>query len=127
MTGDQWPQGFPVLAFGTWDAPMTDGATWIDVVPIDVVCMHCRQQFVEGDNGAILPTGFATHRECSLRSVMGGIGHVVDHATYCRGEHGPDAGLTYRQSAWLLWRHVVERIPVTASELDVLRKIEHGT
>jgi hypothetical protein len=39
------------------------------------------------------------HVACGLRSVVGGIGHLVDHAYWC-GERGdPDAGLTYRESA----------------------------
>lgn len=42
------------------------------------------------------------HRECSLRSVVGGIGHCLDHARFCRGTEGPDAGLTYRKSAQLV-------------------------
>jgi hypothetical protein len=42
------------------------------------------------------------HRECSLRSVLGGIGHLLDHAHFC-GERGdPDAGLSFRTSALLV-------------------------
>lgn len=116
-----------VQAFGAWDAPATDGAQWVPV-PLDAVCVHCREHFQPGDNGAIFPNGFAQHRECSLRSVMGGIGHLVDHGRYCHGELGPDAGLTYRQSAWLVWGHITrERAPVTVGELEALRRIEHGT
>ena len=118
----------PVQAFGTWDAPATDDAVWLDEVPTHLRCMNCRENFRPGDHGAIMPTGFAQHRECALRSVMGGIGHLVDHERYCHGEHGPDAGLTYRQSAWLVWGHVTkERAPVTVEELEALRRIEHGT
>src|SRR6185295_13119808 len=42
------------------------------------------------------------HWQCMLRSVLGGIGHLVAHDYWC-GEprHDPDAGLTYRQSALL--------------------------
>jgi hypothetical protein len=46
------------------------------------------------------------HRECSLREVLGGIGHLLDHKYYCRGLHDPDAGLTYRESALLVWTWV---------------------
>jgi hypothetical protein len=53
-----------------------------------------------------MPSGFAQHRECSLRSVMGGIGHIVDHARYCHGDLGTDAGLPYRVSALLVWMHL---------------------
>lgn len=39
------------------------------------------------------------HVACALRSTLGGIGHLMDHAYWC-GERGdPDAGLSYRESA----------------------------
>jgi hypothetical protein len=116
-----------VQAFGTWDAPVTDDAEWLPEVPTDLRCMFCRELFRDGDSGAIMPTGFAQHRECSLRSVMGGIGHRVDHARYCRGPLGTDGGLTYRQSAWLVWRHLTSGPPVTEEELEVLRNLEGTT
>ena len=72
-----------------------------------------------GDNGCIYPTGLATHRECALRAVHGGIGHLVDHERYCYGERDPDAGLTKRQSSVLVWRHVVDKLPVGEAELEL--------
>lgn len=81
---------------------MTDDAVWLDEVPAGLVCMGCQEPIVQGENGCIYPTGFATHRECSLRGAIGGIGHLVDHAFYCSGI-GPDAGLSYRESAKLVW------------------------
>jgi hypothetical protein len=39
------------------------------------------------------------HRECLLRSVMGGIGHLTDHWHWCVAMHDPDGGMSYRQSA----------------------------
>lgn len=39
------------------------------------------------------------HRECLLRTVIGGIGHLTDHAYWCTERHDPDGGRTYRQSA----------------------------
>lgn len=112
-----------IRAFGTWDAPITDGAEWVPV-PLGLFCMYCREAFREGDSGSIMETGYAQHRECSLRGVMGGVGHQVDHARYCRGELGTDAGLTYRQSAWLVWRHMTGGPAVTEEELETLRKLE---
>lgn len=44
----------------------------------------------------------AMHRECALRSVMGGIGHLIAHDYWCTERHDPNAGLTYRQSALLV-------------------------
>ena len=48
------------------------------------------------------------HRVCLLRSVMGGIGHLIAHDYWCSAGD-PDAGLTYRQSALLVqaWIDVV--------------------
>lgn len=110
----------PSRVFGTWDAPATDGAVQIDV-PTYLACMYCREKFTEGDDGAITPTGIAQHKECSLRSVAGGIGHHVDHNKYCHGPLGPDAGLSARMSARMVWRHVVEKWPVTENDLNALR------
>lgn len=110
----------PVRAFGVWDAPMTDDAEWIDP-PIGERCMYCREAIEADDNGAIMPNGFVQHRECSLRSVWGGIGHLVDHARYCGGELGPDAGLPYRVSALLVWAMCVDKITVTPDHLDWIR------
>lgn len=42
------------------------------------------------------------HRECSLRNVMGGIGHLIAHDHWCVQRNDPDAGLTYHQSALLV-------------------------
>jgi hypothetical protein len=42
------------------------------------------------------------HRECLLRSALGGIGHLIDHEHFCRVKHDPDAGMTYRESAKLV-------------------------
>lgn len=87
--------------FGEWDAPVTDHDERIDA-PVGNLCMRCEDAIADGDNGRVSVTGRTEHRECSLRGVMGGIGHLVDHDRYCRGV-GPDAGLSYRASALLVW------------------------
>ena len=46
------------------------------------------------------------HRECLLRSVVGGIGHLIAHEYWCVQRSDPDAGLTYRQSAKLVDAYV---------------------
>jgi hypothetical protein len=48
------------------------------------------------------------HRACSLRSVVGGIGHLLDHDHFCMGV-GPDAGLDYRTSALLVEIYVARQ------------------
>ena len=40
------------------------------------------------------------HNECGLRSAVGGIGHLLDHAHFC--DTDPDAGLDFRTSALLV-------------------------
>jgi len=42
------------------------------------------------------------HRECLLRAVVGGIGHLEDHAYWCTYRGDTDAGHTYRESARLV-------------------------
>jgi hypothetical protein len=41
----------------------------------------------------------AYHRECGVRSALGGIGHLEDHAYWCIEMNDPDGGRTYHQSA----------------------------
>lgn len=113
-----------VQAFGQWDAPVTDDAVWIEP-PIGEKCAYCRERIRAGENGAITPNGFVQHRECSLRAVLGGIGHHVNHAHYCGGELGPDAGLSYRASALLVWRTFHGSF-IGEAELDRLRSSEPG-
>jgi hypothetical protein len=90
--------------FGEWDAPITDGDERIET-PVGNTCVWCAEAIAEGDNGRIAPMGYTEHRECSLRQVMGGIGHLVDHPRYCRGALGTDAGLSHRDSALLVWEY----------------------
>jgi len=70
-----------------------------------VTCHLCEEPILEGEDRA--DVNLDSHRECMLRSVVGGIGHLIDHAHFCRGELGPDAGLDYRTSALLVdvWVH----------------------
>jgi hypothetical protein len=105
--------------FGFWDAPATDGMEAIPV-PLNRKCMHCREHFQPDDNGAIMETGYSCHRECALRSVMGGIGHIVNHARYCTEEGDPDAGFSYRASAIMVWNDF-QGVKTTEAMLDMLR------
>jgi hypothetical protein len=52
--------------------------------------------------GPSVSTAQPMHRECGLRSTIGGIGHLIAHDYWCTERHDPDAGLTYRQSALLV-------------------------
>lgn len=63
------------------------------------VCVFCDEGI--GDYDAWVPLNAAqyAHHECSLRSVVGGIGHQIAHDYWCIQQRDPDGGLTYRQSA----------------------------
>jgi hypothetical protein len=39
------------------------------------------------------------HRECMLRSGLGGIGHLLDHDEWCIRRGDTDAGMSFRDSA----------------------------
>lgn len=88
--------------FGTWDAPMTDDDIPIET-PVGATCIWCQTTVQDGDNGRIAPAGHIEHRECSLRGVLGGIGHQIDHDYWCTQRGDPDAGLGYRASALMVW------------------------
>lgn len=108
------------MVFGHWDAPATDDDEPI-AAPVGNICMYCKEAIQLGDNGRITPMGQIEHRECSLRAVMGGIGHLVDHDRYCR-DLGPDAGLGFRQSSLLVWEFFQRtRLRPTHEELATWR------
>jgi hypothetical protein len=76
-------------------------------------CPLCRELIDDDDR--VVPTQLVTadgvqeavmHQECALRSVMGGIGHHLDHDLWCTQREDPDGGLTYRESARAVWRLV---------------------
>ena len=75
-------------------------------------CLYCDEPL----HGNVAPGVILTsdgrryaHVECSLRTVVGGIGHLIAHDYWCTTRRDPDAGLTYRQSALLVmeWVRVV--------------------
>lgn len=65
------------------------------------ICAHCAEPILPGEDRADIITMNA-HRECALRSVLGGIGHLIDHAHFCGSKLGPDAGLDYRTSVLMV-------------------------
>jgi len=70
------------------------------------ICAFCGEPLLPDEDRADIIT-LDAHRECALRNVMGGIGHLLDHAHFCGGELGPDAGLDRRTSSLLVdvWIH----------------------
>ena len=62
-------------------------------------CVLCYETITDGQDSRPINGDQLAHRECLLRSVMGGIGHLEDHAYWCQDMGDPDGGRTYRQSA----------------------------
>lgn len=65
-----------------------------------MICASCNEPILPGEDVADI-INRDVHRECALRDVIGGIGHLIDHPHFCRGV-GPDAGLDRRTSALLV-------------------------
>lgn len=62
-------------------------------------CVLCGDPLLATEQWVALNPQQHAHRCCSLRSVVGGIGHQIAHDYWCTIRHDPDAGFTYRQSA----------------------------
>lgn len=81
-------------------------------VPMNLPCIYCGELVGFQDSvGQPIMNGVTghwsyPHRECTLREVMGGIGHLRDHAYWCLERHDPDGGLSRRESARLVWQWV---------------------
>jgi hypothetical protein len=75
------------------------------IVPPFDSCVYCEEPLLGNVAPGVIgtPEGIRHgHIECSLREVLGGIGHLIAHDYWCTERHDPDAGLTYRQSALLV-------------------------
>jgi hypothetical protein len=67
-----------------------------------MICLLCEEPITENQEARPIRSEEAlthAHRECLLRSVMGGIGHLEDHQRWCVEAGDPDGGRSYRQSA----------------------------
>jgi len=64
-------------------------------------CYLCDEPVLPDEDRADI-NNVDAHRECSLRSVLGGIGHLIDHAHFCGVGGDPDGGLDYRTSALMV-------------------------
>lgn len=73
-------------------------------------CALCSTAVADGESHRTIntPEGISpAHRECLLRSVLGGIGHLTAHEYWCLQQHDPDMGMNYRESALAVdqWVH----------------------
>lgn len=88
----------------------------------DDPCMFCHP---DPPTGAPFDPG-AQHPECGLRGVLGGIGHLTDHAYWCGQMNDPDMGLGYRESARRVWAWV-QTHGVEAAVTVSYPTVEEGT
>lgn len=110
-----WETDTPYPFFGEpWPSRVCDIGNRVPV-PVGQPCVYCDETITPDDAGSFVmqvrPDSAASkpvHRECSLRSVIGGIGHLEDHDRWCLREHDPDGGRTARQSALDVWTLVQE-------------------
>lgn len=80
-----------------------------------MICAFCDEEILPDEERADI--ALDAHRECALRSVIGGIGHLIDHGHFCSGV-GPDAGLDYRTSALLVYVWVMRKGVEAAAEIS---------
>lgn len=103
-----------IIYFGErWDAPLFDaGESRQTPTPVGQPCLHCGEQIADGDLGfmrvvvaTVGPSVLPAHRECDLRSVLGGLDHVLgrcEHTGHCN-ELREQAGRTLREDALGVW------------------------
>ena len=103
-------RGFGTFFGEPWPSGICETSTQVET-PVGEECALCGEVIEDGHQGSFIGTehGLApVHKECSLRSVLGGIGHLDRHNYWCVKMHDPDAGQTFRTSALRVWDWVAE-------------------
>jgi hypothetical protein len=93
-----------------WPSGVCDEGTQVPT-PTGESCVFCEERIEHNHQGSFIGSehGLApVHKECSLRMVMGGIGHLQNHSHWCVEMHDPDGGRTRRQSALEVWDHIAQ-------------------
>lgn len=72
---------------------------------VDPLCAYCDEPVL---GSQALTASHLAHRECGIRDVVGGIGHLMCHEHWCVRMRDPDAGRSYRASALLVASWVSE-------------------
>lgn len=107
-----------------WPSGVCDDGEQVET-PVGQICMWCDEAIIDGDQGTFIavwtearPGAFAyrpQHRECSLRSVLGSIGHLTKTCScYKTGDEvfEDPPGLSRREAALEVWEYVtVHGIP----------------
>lgn len=102
--------------FGNW---VPDGGGVKCPIPIGQICLLCIEPIDVGDCGTFTHLSLGQlkpiHRECGLRQVLNGIGHLTDCHMWCDIVGDPDAGKSYRESALEVWEWAGKH-PITGTE-----------
>lgn len=112
------PRHFGTFFGEPWPSGVCDEGTQVPT-PVGETCELCSEPIEENDQGTFIGAlrgeegnlvGILApvHRECSLRSVIGGIGHLQNHMRWCIGANDPDGGYSYRASSLRVWRWVAQ-------------------
>jgi hypothetical protein len=106
MTEPLTPRHIGAYFGESWPSGVCEEGTWVPT-PVGELCILCGTDIEDSDQGSFMGRiqgGLGpVHRECSLRSVLGGIGHFQDHVRWCLERRDPDGGLSYRASALAVW------------------------
>jgi hypothetical protein len=119
-------RSFGVFFGDAWPSGICDEGKQVPT-PVGELCEMCAEPICEDDRGSFVgsltgeegtwvPRLAPVHRECSLRSALGGIGHLQNHAYWCGEMSDPDGGRGYRTSALMVWDWVAEHGFTTGPE-----------
>lgn len=122
------PKG-PRYFGGNWGAPFLLNGEEVPV-PIGEKCIWCLEDFVDGDQGFFYFNGPATHRECGVRQVVGGVNHQrADGSCECEGgDLDPDpADMSKREAARAAMEYFEKNNVFTKKRMKIVIEDEDGT
>lgn len=67
--------------------------------PVGELCIMCEEAIEPGDVGTINTAGQIAHHACSIRAVIGSVGHQLGKCSCFGGTEEDPPGLTRRQAA----------------------------
>lgn len=83
--------------------------------PVGELCLWCDEPIEDGQQGVFISAfgengavEHPEHRECALRSVLGGVAHLERRCTCFGGGAHDDDDMTPRESALAAWQWVQE-------------------
>lgn len=67
--------------------------------PVGKPCLHCEEVIAAGDTGTVNGAGQITHYACSMRMVVGSVGHQRGRCSCHGGTEEDPPGMTRKQAA----------------------------